>query len=55
MRLMFMTKPLFHIPETTLGVAHGPGNTEGPWHFGRRPKLCSRRAEDVKIACTETA
>jgi hypothetical protein len=37
---MSMTKPLFHIPGTTLGVAHGPGNTEGPWRFDRRPKRC---------------
>src|SRR6266851_3052658 len=53
MRLMSMTKPLFHIPETTLGVAHGPGNTEGLRRFGRRPKPCSKWVEYVKIARIE--
>src|SRR5580704_5818832 len=35
-RLVFIVRSLPCIPESTLGVAHGGGNTEGPWSFGRR-------------------
>ena len=55
MRLMSMTKPLFQIPETTLGVGHGSGNTEGRGaSTGGQPAISlepsPRGPEYVKIA-----